>query len=746
VHLTQVGGAPFTGAVDPATHTAYIANYNSGTVSVINDATCSALVLSACGGMWPTVAVGNGPGDVAVDQATDTIYVANTSDDTVSVIDGTTCNAEVSSGCGLMPPTMAVGPGPNSLAFDPATKTLYVTDNGPDDNGAGHAVSVIDAATCNATDHTGCGQTPPKIRVGSGPFDLDLNVANDTIYVTNQASNTVSVINGAICDASVVSGCNQHPPTVAVATGPGSEIAFDPASDSVYVANTVSNVVSVFSGANCNGSVHSGCGHIPTTVQLVGLGHGIPDDVAVDDASHTLYAVIAPCPCADTNFSDNEGQEVVAMVNTRSCNGTITSGCGDMPRTAPAGGFPLSVLVDSQQDTVYMGMAGGRLAVLGTRGCNATHTEGCPRILPNVTVGIHAFGMGVDQRTHTLYVENTTENTVSVVNTALCNAAITSGCQTIAPKVAVGQQPQYVAVDEATDSVYVTNYADGTVSVIDGHACNASLHSGCSRTPPVVKVGVGAEGVAVDEATDTIYVTVDGAIGLGDTVRVIDGAVCNATVTSGCNQTPRKITLGGSEGGASPDEPAVDDATDTVYVPITGSDGLGNTVSVINGATCNATVTSGCDQIPKNITVGSGAFAAAVDESTGTVYETNFNDDTVSVIDGATCNGMVSSGCDQIPPTVTVGVFPEGLDVDEVTDTIFVANGGYEAASLDFTVSVINGATCNAMRTSGCGRVPHTVEVGEAAGNVAVNDKTGTVYVANFSDQALSVFGVRLTP
>jgi len=733
-----VGNGPFAGAVDPDTHTVYIANFDSGTVSVINDATCSAPVLTACGGAWPTVSVGNGPGDIAIDQTTDTVYVANQNDDTISVINGARCNAEVTSGCGLTAPTLSVGPGPTQLAFDPATKTLYVTDSGPDGDGSGHSVSVIDAATCNAKVHTGCGQTPPKIQVGS-PFDVDVNVSNDTVYVTDPPNNTVSVINGATCNASVHSGCNQHPATVATATFPFG-IAFDAAHDSVYVATQNGGTVSVINGATCNATNHTGCTHRPAIVRVTRPGYGVTVDVSVDEANHTAYAVIEPCPCADS--SNNAGQDLVAMVNTASCNGTITYGCSQRPLTAPAGGYPLGVLVDSQEHTVYVGVESSRLALVDARGCNATQAESCPRILPTVTVGDHAFGMGVDQRTHTLYVENTIENAVSVVDTEACKAEVTSGCQAVAPTVAVGQQPQYVAVDEATDTVYVANYADGTVSVIDGRTCNASLHSGCSRIPPVVTVGVGAEGVAVDEATDTIYVTVDGAAGLGNTVSVIDGAVCNATVTSGCDQTPPEVTLGGSEGGASPGEPAMDEATDTVYVPITGSDGLGNTMSVINGATCNAMVTSGCGQVPKNITVGSGAYAAAVDESTDTVYETNFNDDTVSVIDGATCNGMVSSGCDQAPPTMTVGVFPEGLGVDEVTDTVFVANGGYEAATLDFTVSVINGATCNAIRVSGCSRRPGSVEVGEAAGNAVVNDKTGTVYVANFSDQALSLFGV----
>jgi DNA-binding beta-propeller fold protein YncE len=41
VILTQVGGDPSLGAVDPDTHTAYVPNFDSNSVSVINDRTCS---------------------------------------------------------------------------------------------------------------------------------------------------------------------------------------------------------------------------------------------------------------------------------------------------------------------------------------------------------------------------------------------------------------------------------------------------------------------------------------------------------------------------------------------------------------------------------------------------------------------------------------------------------------------------------------------------------------------------------
>jgi YVTN family beta-propeller protein len=741
VRLTQVGSDAFAGAVDPATHTAYFANAGSNTVSVVNDATCSALVLTACGGIWPTVAVGNAPTDMVVDPGTDTVYVANQLDDTISVIDGARCNAEVTSGCSRTPPTMSVGPGPQSLAFDPATKTLYVTDLGPQGDGTGNTISVIDAATCNAADHAGCGQTPATIKVGSGPFDLDVNVSNDTVYVTNSGDNTVSVIDGATCNASVRTGCHQHPTMVTVGTGEFSEIAFDPASDSVYVAYGVEGLVSVIDGAKCNSTVQSGCGSSPAAVQLVAPGFGFAEDVAVDDANRTLYAVIQPCPCPGS-AANAAPEHLVAMVNTATCNGTTAFGCKQRPVTAAAGGYPLSVLVDSPQRTVYIGIGSSTVALLDADGCNATHTERCPQALPTVAVGDSPVSVAVDQRTHTAYVSNVGSGTVSVVNTATCEADDTAGCRSIAPTISVGGQGTAgaLAVNEATNTVYVANFVDGTVAVIDGRTCDATHHSGGGQQPPVVTVAPGPDGVAVDQATDTVYVASDGTDNppTGDTVSVIDGQTCNASVTSGCSQTPPQVTLG----GPNPTEPAVDEATDTVYVPITGANGRGDKVAVINGATCNATVTSGCGQIPHNIKVGAGAGGAAVDAATDTVYVSNFIAETVSVIDGSTCNGMVTSGCGQVPPTVTVGSKPTNMVVDQATGAVYVANLGYETASLGFTVSVLNGATCNAMQTAGCGDRLHTVEVGGNPLGVAVNDGTGTVYVTNSSDQTVSVFEV----
>ena len=181
-------------------------------------------------------------------------------------------------------------------------------------------------------------------------------------------------------------------------------------------------------------------------------------------------------------------------------------------------------------------------------------------------------------------------------------------------------------------------------------------------------------------------------------------------------------------------------ATSTVYVANEGTTSPGDTVSVINAATCIARRT-GCGQAPATVTVGSAPLGVAANPVTNTVYVTNFGDfagDTVSVINGAACNGVQHSGCGQAPASVTVGAAPWGLAIGQAANTIYVANnyGGDSPASL----SVINGATCDGTNTSGCGKTPPAIAgIGRAPNGIAFDPATHTVYTANALDATVSV-------
>jgi YVTN family beta-propeller protein len=185
-----------------------------------------------------------------------------------------------------------------------------------------------------------------------------------------------------------------------------------------------------------------------------------------------------------------------------------------------------------------------------------------------------------------------------------------------------------VAVDPVTDTIYVTNFGSGTVTVIDG-ATNT-----VART--ITLNVLGATGVAVNPRTDTVYVSSEsGGPGNAGTVSVINGATGAVT---------RTVDLPSSANSL-----AVDPVTDTVYV----ADGSG--VSVIRGSASTATT----------ITAGNGPYGVGVDPSTNTVYVTNANSDNVSVIDGATS---------QVTAAVDVGTLPQGVAVDPVTHAVYVAN------------------------------------------------------------------------
>jgi len=104
---------------------------------------------------WPVATVGTNPVGIAVDQATNTIYVANTGDATVSVINSATCKVTSKSGCRPVG-TVRVGTDPADVSVDPATNTIYVANTYDHTSAETGTVSVVNGTTCDATHISGC--------------------------------------------------------------------------------------------------------------------------------------------------------------------------------------------------------------------------------------------------------------------------------------------------------------------------------------------------------------------------------------------------------------------------------------------------------------------------------------------------------------------------------------------------------------------------------------------------------------
>jgi DNA-binding beta-propeller fold protein YncE len=189
----------------------------------------------------------------------------------------------------------------------------------------------------------------------------------------------------------------------------------------------------------------------------------------------------------------------------------------------------------------------------------------------------------------------------------------------------------------------------------------------------VVKVGQCTFALAVSAANNTVYAPSAGSVASsctgGDTVSVINGATCNGTDHSGCGHLAATAKVGRQPEGA-----AVDDRTQSVYVINNANGDLPGTVSVINGATCNGTDTEGCGGRFPVMPTGRSPVAVTVDTSTGFVYVADFASAAVSVLNGSRCNAENTAGCEAAPREQPVGSGPQDIALNQRTHTVYVTS------------------------------------------------------------------------
>jgi DNA-binding beta-propeller fold protein YncE len=403
------------------------------------------------------------------------------------------------------------------------------------------------------------------------------------------------------------------------------------------------------------------------------------------------------------------------VIDPTQCDADTTTGCRAHAPGAPVSG---TVTADPAVATAYV-VNGTNVSMIDTSTCNAQRPAGCNATPPTMTAGTNPQAAAVDPATHTVYVANAgagASGTISAFDDRTCNATDPAGCPAVSTLDVPDGNPVGLAVNPRTDTIYAatltSNARPNLISVFNGSTCNATTTSGCDQTPANAPTGpdgggppYDTEAVTVDPATNTIYATSDtlGNPFLGHTVYMIDGPTCDSADMAGCANPPATISVGSDPvfGDANPFGIAVDAATDTIYTAnIFNGEGPG-TVSVINGATCNAHDPAGCDQTPATAPAGFGANGIAVDPLTNRVYTTNIEDTSVTTINGNACNSTNPSGCANTQTRAIVGDYPSSISIDPQVDTAYVADGE--------GVSVMPLTPCprrQGSRSGGCTRRP----------------------------------------
>lgn len=279
-----VGQQPASAAVNPQTGRVYVANRSDNTVSVVT---------TADNAVTATVPVGGVPLSIAVNTVTNNAYVTTGTGGNGShlgdlvVIDG--ANA-VSASRALQQD----GDGPHfGDAVNTRTNTVYVT------HFYGGTVSEISAPTLTTT---------AVFAAGPIVIGVAVNELTNTLYVANLDNSTVTVING------VTHGVIA---TIPVGGRTGS-IALDPSRHTAYVATAASTVAVIDTATN-------------TVVATVPVGQ-IPGQIAVDPSAGVLYVPAS-------------GDNTVSVIDE--ATNTVTA-------TVAVGASPSSVAVDPGTHTAYV--------------------------------------------------------------------------------------------------------------------------------------------------------------------------------------------------------------------------------------------------------------------------------------------------------------------------------------------------------------------------------------------------------
>jgi YVTN family beta-propeller protein len=292
--------------------------------------------------------------------------------------------------------------------------------------------------------------TSPQINVGNSPTYIsyrgNTSTTEDSVYVANSGSNTVSVINPDITTVK----------TIAVGINPVS-IAISPFGDSVYVVTEGSNNVSVIDPANNIVIKNIAVGNLPASIAISPFEYSV---YVANEGSNTVSvialanntviknlttginpALIAISPFGDSVYVANEGSNTVSVIN--STNNTVI-------KNITVGILPLSIAISPFGDSVYVAnYVSDTVSVI-----NSTNNT----VIKNITVGNGPESIAILPEKDFVYVVNSVSNTVSVID---------STNNTVIKNITVGNYPFSIATSPLEDSVYVTNYVSNTVSVID---------------------------------------------------------------------------------------------------------------------------------------------------------------------------------------------------------------------------------------------------------------------------------------
>ncbi|MDE1835696.1 MAG: PEGA domain-containing protein [Euryarchaeota archaeon] len=398
----------------------------------VEDGTGNAVsVISAGKTIWNFTG-GVGPSAGAFNPLNQTVFVANTGGTNVSLLQGLSWTASVN-----------IATAPSFIAYDPSDNEMYVTET------TSGKVAVLNATHLEVTDATG---TQPT-------FDL-FDPHNREVYVANGGSNTVSAICGTTTCA--VGPATKNAVVKSAVSGlPGgakpTNLAFDPASDLLFVVDQGKNQVSCVSDST------------NAVLQNFGVGN-TPGSIIYDPANGMLY---------------------VASTGNNQVNAFSGSSCAAPPTVT-------NINVGTAPDSLVYDPANGNIFVTNSGSASVSVISGTS-VVATLTVQNTPDSITFAANTNNLYVTNQGSNTVSVISALLQQDPLT-----MTPPGSAPATPPFMSGLGKTVTLWSNLSAVGTGSD-SGGAWEGPAGLGCLAPTLNVYGGTGVFSMSCTPTTPGTY-------------------------------------------------------------------------------------------------------------------------------------------------------------------------------------------------------------------------------------------------
>lgn len=535
----SVGSEPEGITYVPYNHDIYVDNYKSSNISVISSSTNKVV---------NTINVSGEPQFSAYDPITQILFVTSlvSSYGEINLVNVTNNNVTVF-------PDLPFSATPFGLAFDPYNKNMYVADYHDNE------ILVISPS----------GQITGYISVGQNPYGLAFDTLNKMLYVTDFDFNGIVSGNPQQYNLSVVNTVNNTlVKNVPMQKSPEG-ILYDPMNGLIYVSEYLSGNVSVL-----NPSTNSVTQILPAKVGTQ-LG---PDVLVYDPVLQQVISINDVSGIDVTKNFNSAGGFAGPFMNSTTAGAVVFDPNNNLIYSAPTGtqlidiyslsGILLSKIVLNGSVSA---LAYGNNTIFAASGSiNQIYLIGAlnDTVYKTLTYSVYKNpdGLAYDSLNNTLFISFSSNNDVGVLDlnnyTLIRNleVGISPGPLTFSKKVdqvfvaqedenihiinassyanvypysVVGSSPSQVAYDPYTNSIYIANYGNNSMFVINDSRVNFQFDQ--STPYRTVYLGSGQQGISFDPSNGLIYILQSGSKNVTIFNPIINQAVgsINSSTLSG---------------------------------------------------------------------------------------------------------------------------------------------------------------------------------------------------------------------